>query len=232
MEWIILFIGIIALQILLQSMWRKNRRGKGSEADESVLPGFPYSVQPGLLTAAELNFFQTLRRVVGDRAVICAKVGLGDVFNIRPEARDQYRSYRNKIDRKHVDFLLCDSTTLSPLVGIELDDRSHQREDRTARDEFVDGVFGAAGLPLVHISVRRTYTAAEIDAEIAPFLGVQMASSPAPTRVPAMPVQASDRPVDSPPPCPKCGSDMLLRTVRSGPNAGTQFWGCSKYPNC
>jgi len=32
--------------------------------------------------------------------------------------------------------------------------------------------------------------------------------------------------------CPACGSPMQLRTARRGPNAGSQFWGCSRYPAC
>lgn len=32
--------------------------------------------------------------------------------------------------------------------------------------------------------------------------------------------------------CPKCESDMVLRTARNGNNAGRKFWGCSKYPQC
>lgn len=32
--------------------------------------------------------------------------------------------------------------------------------------------------------------------------------------------------------CPKCGSALLIRTVKSGPKAGQQFWGCSAFPKC
>ena len=32
--------------------------------------------------------------------------------------------------------------------------------------------------------------------------------------------------------CPKCGSPLVLRTVKSGANAGSQFYGCTKYPAC
>lgn len=32
--------------------------------------------------------------------------------------------------------------------------------------------------------------------------------------------------------CPKCGSALLVRTVKSGPKAGQQFWGCSAFPKC
>jgi restriction system protein len=34
------------------------------------------------------------------------------------------------------------------------------------------------------------------------------------------------------PTCPQCGAQMALRTAKTGKNAGSQFWGCSKYPDC
>ncbi len=32
--------------------------------------------------------------------------------------------------------------------------------------------------------------------------------------------------------CPLCGSRMVLRTARRGANAGSQFYGCSRFPDC
>jgi restriction system protein len=32
--------------------------------------------------------------------------------------------------------------------------------------------------------------------------------------------------------CPKCGSELILRTVKSGINAGSHFKGCTKFPAC
>jgi restriction system protein len=32
--------------------------------------------------------------------------------------------------------------------------------------------------------------------------------------------------------CPKCGSEMILRTAKKGTHAGEKFWGCSKFPEC
>lgn len=32
--------------------------------------------------------------------------------------------------------------------------------------------------------------------------------------------------------CPKCGSALLIRTVKSGAKVGQQFWGCSGFPKC
>ena len=32
--------------------------------------------------------------------------------------------------------------------------------------------------------------------------------------------------------CPLCGSEMVLRTAKKGPNVGEQFWGCTAFPKC
>lgn len=42
-----------------------------------------------------------------------------------------------------------------------------------------------------------------------------------------VPSPAVDAPI-----CPKCAASMILRTAKKGTNAGSQFWGCSRYPAC
>lgn len=37
---------------------------------------------------------------------------------------------------------------------------------------------------------------------------------------------------NSMPRCQRCGSPLVIRTVKEGYNAGKQFYGCSKYPQC
>ena len=32
--------------------------------------------------------------------------------------------------------------------------------------------------------------------------------------------------------CPRCGSDLVLRTARRGRNAGSEFYGCAAFPDC
>ncbi|MCB9922572.1 MAG: DUF2726 domain-containing protein [Planctomycetaceae bacterium] len=114
----------------------------GGSAPTSALP---YRLRDDFLSPAEHSFYRVLVSAVANKAVVCPKVNLNDVFFVaRP---NENQSYRNKIDRKHVDFLLCHPTTMKPLAGVELDDSSHQRKDRRERDEFVDQVFAAAGLP-------------------------------------------------------------------------------------
>ncbi len=252
---IVVVIAVIALEFFLRSRDGRVQRSKPKyqtqalqstqdDEDDDQLQDFPYQVQNHFLSPAELSFFQNLRGVVGNRAVVSAKVGLGDVFWIKLEDKSKFRAYRNKIDRKHVDFLLCDPATMQPLLGIELDDSSHQREDRRERDAFVDQVFAVAKLPLLHVPAKRAYVVAEIAAQLAPYLGSSSTFAPEIAPLAAQPIMAAAlskiasepvvtvKPAVQPPRCPKCGSEMVLRTVKNGANAGSHFWGCSNYPNC
>lgn len=186
---------------------------------------FPYIMRESFLTPAELNFFRVLQEAVGNHMHVCAKVALGDIFSVKSKDQSQFRIYTNKIDRKHVDFLLCDPQSMRPVVGVELDDRSHQREDRRARDAFVDEVFRAAGLPLLHIAVRRSYRPEDLAAQFSPYLSGLPGSAPAVEPLPPSSAPGQPR-------CPKCGSMMILRTAKTGAKAGSHFWGCSNFPTC
>jgi hypothetical protein len=44
------------------------------------------------------------------------------------------------------------------------------------------------------------------------------------------PAQAAEK--ESAKVCPECGSDMILLTVKVGPEPGGQFWSCSTFPKC
>ena len=70
--------------------------------------------------------------------------------------------FRNRISLKRVDFVLVDPLTLEPQAVIELDDRSHEREDRVKRDAFVASVLKQVGIPLVRIPVASTYTSIKV----------------------------------------------------------------------
>jgi hypothetical protein len=194
------------------------------DAKNSTQVEFPYSVKDDFLSAAEQSFYLVLKTAVEDWALICPKVALGDLFAAKSTDPSKYRTYINKIDRKHVDFLLCDPKTVRPLVGIELDDKSHQRADRQARDEFVEHVFAAAKLPLVRIPVRQAYSVSELKVLLNRPVDAFCLKTSSP--------QVSTETQNSSPCCPQCGSEMVLRTAKSGTNQGGQFWGCSNFPRC
>lgn len=185
---------------------------------------YPYHIRNDFLSPAEHSFFLVLKHVVSDKAMICPKVSLSDLFYVRSDDPSQFRAYTNKIDRKHVDFLLCDPKTLKPMVGIELDDKSHQQSSREARDEFVEKVYTAAKLPLVRFPVRRSYSTSELESALHPYLDPNEADTQ--TQPVIAEVQSKS------PLCPKCGGEMVLRTAKRGANQGEKFWGCPNYPQC
>ena len=79
------------------------------EKADAVEKALPYRLRDDFLSRAEFSFYSVLVQSVGSKAVVCPKVNLADIFFVsRP---NENQRYRNKIDRKHVDFLLCDPAT-------------------------------------------------------------------------------------------------------------------------
>ncbi|GBC59161.1 hypothetical protein DENIS_0097 [Desulfonema ishimotonii] len=187
---------------------------------------YPYRKKNALFTPAERSFLGVLTQTVGENARIFGKVRVADVVTPKKGvSRSDWQKAFNKISAKHFDFLLCDKNDLSVLCAVELDDRSHQSESRQTRDAFLNGACSAAGVPLVHVPARRTYTVSEIRELVAPHCCVSSAlkRKPAP---PAPGMDASEKI------CPKCASVMVRRVARKGPSAGKAFWACSAFPKC
>ena len=200
--------------------------GQGEPAEDSL----PYRTQDDFLSKAELSFHHVLSSILKERAVICPKVRLGDIFSVGKAKK--WMSFVNRIASKHIDFLICDPKTMKPLTAIELDDSSHRRSDREERDKFVDRVFATAALPLVHIKAQRQYNAKDLATQLLPLLN--MRGNPSVEAVSAL-QQASIRWANtarSAPSCPRCGVEMVLRTAKGGANRGKQFYGCPNYPKC
>lgn len=214
--------------------------GTDSSDDPTALSPsrLPFRLRDDFLSPTEVSFCRVLMSAVANRLIVFPKVNLADLFFVATGNARENRILLNRIDRKHVDFLLCDPATLRPVVGIELDDSSHQRPERQARDALVDDVFAAAGLPLIRIPARAGYAAAEVEGALRAYLGVLAALPPASSAPIEVPVPREKGklsavrgdPVE--PRCPKCGGPMVLRTAKSGPNAGGAFWGCRNYPRC
>ena len=87
--------------------------------------------------------------------IILMKVGIRDIVRI-PRDTKKYIAWLNKIDKKHVDFLICDKS-LKPIRVIELDDRTHNLPGRIERDKFVDEIFESVSIPIEHIKVESSY---------------------------------------------------------------------------
>jgi very-short-patch-repair endonuclease len=96
---------------------------------------------------------------------IFPQVSLNNLVTVE-KGTGSYQTYHNKVDRKSVDFVLFEKSTISPVLAIELDDSSHDREDRQERDAFVDRVLAKAGLPLLHVRAQAAYDPKQLAASI------------------------------------------------------------------
>jgi len=201
----------------------------GKPEDTKEAPTFPYRVRDDFLSPAESSFFRVLLTALNGQGLVCPKVGLSDIFFVTKPKEN--RAAFNRIAQKHVDFLVCDKTSFKPLFGIELDDASHARADRQARDELVEKVFAAASLPLLRVPVQRGYTLQELSARIEPLLKGLVVPIANPGTAGSK-LSGGTGETSAAPLCPKCDVPMVLRTASRGERAGQQFYGCPNYPKC
>lgn len=218
MSWIVIIAVILAaVVIVLVKLPKKNL---------SKLPGYPYKKIGVLFTPAERSFLGVLEQVTNNSAKIFGKVRVADV--VAPEkslSRSNWQIAFNKISRKHFDFLLCRNDDLSVICAIELDDSSHQSKKRQQRDNFLNGVCDAAGIPLIQIPAKSGYIIDEVKHLLAHHLSVN--ELPNQETAPLPQTSVDDEKV-----CPKCSSTMIKRLAKRGSNTGKQFWACSAYPKC
>lgn len=100
------------------------------------------------MTKAENDFFVKLERVVSERYYVFPQVHLSSLLDHRIKGQEWSYAFRH-INGKSVDYILCDRQTLQLVYAIELDDYTHDQDDRKKRDAEVERIFDEAGLPLV-----------------------------------------------------------------------------------
>lgn len=109
-----------------------------------------YKIKETIMTGSERLFFENCRLVLGPNYDIYPQVNLDKIFKL--EYLGDYRRfliYLRKINQKSVDFLIVKRDTQSPVFAIELDDSTHEREDRKERDDFVNYLFNCQKFPLL-----------------------------------------------------------------------------------
>lgn len=156
---IALIIIIIIMIILFQLLKNKNNRSSNNKIEDetkekgiSINEPMPYILTDSILTASEKTLFDILNELLKEKDVtVFAKVRMADIIFIDKQNKN-YMYWFNKIKAKHVDFVLCNSENLKPVIAIELDDYTHKYKSRQERDEFVDKVYKHMGLPILHIN--------------------------------------------------------------------------------
>jgi len=159
---IIVVIVILAFFILSVS---KNKLTLSNE--------YPYQKAKTLFSPAERSFLGVLDQVVGSEFRVFGKVRIADVATVRTMSnRSAWQKAFNRISSKHFDFIVCNSSDLSIVCAVELNDKSHQKNTRKLRDEFVIGVCNAISLPLVEVNAQTAYSIQELKERFSAVLNV------------------------------------------------------------
>jgi len=238
----VILIAVVLIVLALLFVGLKNRLPAPSSAST---PELKYESCGELFTPAERSFYGVLRQALDDSFIVFGKVRLGDVVQpVKGLGRSQSQTARNKINRKHLDFVICRADDLSLVAGVELDDNSHQRKDRGERDVFVEEAMKSAGIPLVRFAAKKGYELAEVKTRLTESVLLNTvfadtatqsdppASPPTPEPVQTLKEVAVPAPSETPVICPACQAGMVKRQAKKGPNEGKWFWACSTFPKC
>ena len=108
---------------------------------------YRYILKQHVMTGAEARLYKELQRTLPEGQYIVPQAHLSMFLDHRVKGQD-WRAAFSKINGKSVDFLIVESETNRPILAIELDDTTHERDDRMARDQFVETILHEAGIPL------------------------------------------------------------------------------------
>lgn len=147
---------IIALVIALAILKAVVERG-----EEREKPKYRYTRKQFFLTRAEHECYDALIAAVGNKYHVFAQVHLPTILDNKVKGQD-WRAALAHINRKSVDFVLCDKAYISPKLAIELDDKSHERPDRQERDREVERILGDAGVPLLRLENKGRFDPQEL----------------------------------------------------------------------
>jgi hypothetical protein len=156
---IILAIGLLLLLVFLAIGGMLLLKTVGSEKK----PDLPYVSRGGLLSPAERSFIGVLERAIEDEYRVMAKVRMADLIKTKSGLGPSERQKAfNKIQSKHLDFVLCCPDDFSVAGVVELDDSTHRKRRRRERDAFVDRALRSAGISVTRIPAQRSYSVGEV----------------------------------------------------------------------
>lgn len=159
METVLIILGIVVIVIIVKIL--DMRTANKNNVSTYIKPDYRYSRKQSFISDSEKAFFKLLSQAAGDRYYIFPQVHLSTLF--KNDTIGRYRKLAFQIiNRRSVDYVLCDKDTLEPVYAVELDDPSHQRPDRQKRDQNVEQLFAANNLPLVRFSDYRNLSLDDI----------------------------------------------------------------------
>ncbi|MDQ8209310.1 DUF2726 domain-containing protein [Coraliomargarita sp. SDUM461003] len=180
----VLFFGLGLARDLIGKPGAQNQASSKAKIDPNQEAKLPYQACKSLLTPNEHAFFKVLQPLVEPHWHLFAKVRMEDIIEVPKEVEHREKqSLRGRIKSRHIDFVICDPTTLAVVTCIELDDKSHQKKKSKEADQYNDRAMRDAGVLLIRVPARMTYNEEYIKRYL--FEEETSNEAPAPTQVSA-----------------------------------------------
>jgi hypothetical protein len=154
-----IFVGVV-IGIALVIKFLSNNSPEKEEIKKKLL--YKYTRKDFLISRPEHEFIDILFEILGDKYYIFTQVHLPTILDHKVVGQN-WKGAFSHINGKSVDFVVCDKAYIKPLLAIELDDKSHEREDRIERDGVVEQMLKEAGMPLLRFGNNGSFNKDEIN---------------------------------------------------------------------
>lgn len=145
------------------------------DEDDSKLP---FGLRSQMLSEPKALMYRALVAAAASDAVVFAKVRLSDFLFVSGGGDDLKHAI--KMDRKFVDFLLCDPFSMQPLLVIELGIPTEEGEKPQTRDPFITRALKTSGIKLLKVEARPSYPVREFRDMLLPYIKQQRKGSQRP----------------------------------------------------
>ena len=111
---------------------------------------YSYLKKPYIMTEREAKLYKRLEAITGNKYYIFPQIHLDAILDHRAKGQN-WRAALSSIQRKSVDYVFVDKSTMLSTYALELDDMTHNYPDRIERDSLVAAELKNAGVPLIRL---------------------------------------------------------------------------------
>lgn len=110
----------------------------------------PFKRKEFLMNIPERRFFEELTKSIPNNYVIFPQVVLGSIVETTAPRNEEIR-WRNKINRKTIDYVIFELPYYKPAIAIEYDGKTHNYSSRIERDKEVKNILDNSGINNFHV---------------------------------------------------------------------------------
>ncbi len=110
----------------------------------------PFKRKEFLMNTPERRFFEELTKNTPNNYVVFPQVVLGSIVETTAP-KNEAIGWRNKINRKTIDYIIFELPYYKPVIAIEYDGKTHNYSNRMKRDQEVKNILDSSGISNFHV---------------------------------------------------------------------------------